>query len=104
MLFSADFPEGFRVGVELRGFDMGKGRQPLSDKQRGDRQKLQHTLQCILSDFNVIESPAQCEPRPLSGRELAPDIDVNDFEGERQVDETVRSVTEAVMARLREKK
>src|SRR6478735_5980604 len=46
MLFSADFPEGFRAGVELRGFDMGKGRQPLSDKQRGDRQKLQHMLKC----------------------------------------------------------
>src|SRR5688572_2906342 len=30
MLYSADFPEGFRAAVELRGFDFGAGRQPLS--------------------------------------------------------------------------
>jgi dihydrodipicolinate synthase/N-acetylneuraminate lyase len=103
MLFSADFPEGFRAGVELRGFDMGKGRQPLSDKQQGDRQKLQNTLQCILSDFHVVDAPNQCEPRPLGGKSLAPDIDVNDFAEERQIDETVRTVTEAVMEKLRRK-
>src|SRR5262245_24572873 len=49
MLFSADFPEGFRAAVELRGFEMGKGRQPLSEKQTLDRAKLKNTLQCILS-------------------------------------------------------
>src|SRR3954471_19599639 len=70
MLFSADFPEGFRAGVELRGFEMGRGRQPLSDKQRGDRQKLQHMLKCILADFNVVESPDHCEARPLGGSQL----------------------------------
>src|SRR5687767_8847476 len=31
MLLSADFPEGFRAAVELRGFNFGRGRQPLSD-------------------------------------------------------------------------
>src|SRR6185437_2083705 len=31
MLFSADFPEGFRAAVELRGFDFGLSRQPLSE-------------------------------------------------------------------------
>jgi 4-hydroxy-tetrahydrodipicolinate synthase len=101
MLFNADFPEGFRAGVELRGFEMGRGRQPQSDKQRGDREKLQHTLQCILSDFNVVDSPPYCEPRPLGGVELAPNIDVNDFGEDQPLDQTVRTVTEAVMARLR---
>src|SRR5262249_6081687 len=92
MLFNADFPEGFRAGVELRGFDMGRGRQPLSDKQWGDREKLQHALQCILSDFNVVESPSYCEPCPLGGRELSPDVDVNDFAEQQSVDQTARSV------------
>ena len=40
MLFSADFPEGFRAAVELRGFNMGRSRQPLSDAQRIDRAAL----------------------------------------------------------------
>jgi hypothetical protein len=79
---------------------MGPGRQPLSDKQRGDRQTLQHTLKCILADFNVVESPGQCQPRPLGGKDLAT-VDVNDFAEEQELDQTVRSVTEAVMARLR---
>ena len=104
MLFGADFPEGFRAGVELRGFDMGSGRQPMSDKQRGDRDKLRHSIQCILADFNAVESPTTCEPRPLSGVALGPEIDVNDFAEERQVDETVRNVTEAVMAKLRDRR
>ena len=31
MLYSADFPEGFRAAIELRGFNFGKSRQPLSE-------------------------------------------------------------------------
>lgn len=58
MLYAADFPEGFRAAVELRGFDMGRGRQPLSESQRTDRDALQRVLQCILADFDVVEPPA----------------------------------------------
>jgi len=34
LVYSVDFPEGFRVGATLRGFKMGQGRQPLSEKHR----------------------------------------------------------------------
>ncbi|HTL30065.1 MAG TPA: dihydrodipicolinate synthase family protein [Tepidisphaeraceae bacterium] len=57
MLYSADFPEGFRAAVELRGFEMGKGRQPLSEAQSVDRVALQRVLQCILADFGVVDAP-----------------------------------------------
>jgi len=30
---AADFPEGFRSAINQRGFDFGKGRQPLTEKQ-----------------------------------------------------------------------
>ena len=33
MFDAADFPEGFRSGIELRGFNFGKGRQPLTKQQ-----------------------------------------------------------------------
>ena len=46
MLYSADFPEGFRAAVELRGFDLGRSRQPLSPTQQIDRDKLQRLLRC----------------------------------------------------------
>jgi dihydrodipicolinate synthase/N-acetylneuraminate lyase len=63
MLYSADFPEGFRAAVELRGIRLGNSRQPLSDPQQIDRQQLSHVLQCILSDFGVVEMPATgCPP------------------------------------------
>ena len=63
MLLGADFPEGFRAAVELRGFEMGRGRQPMSDKQHVDRAALKHSLQCMLSDFNAVDAPGQCAPR-----------------------------------------
>ena len=64
MLYSADFPEGFRVAVELRGFALGRSRQPLSETQRVDRAGLQRVLQCILADFGLVGPPAEgCRPR-----------------------------------------
>ncbi len=87
MLYSADFPEGFRAAVELRGFDFGAGRQPLSETQKVDRAALQRVLQCILSDFGVVDAPLEgCAPRS----------------GNLEQDK-VRQVTDAVMARLRDR-
>ncbi len=64
MLYSADFPEGFRAAVELRGFKVGRSRQPQSEKQKIDYLALQNVLRCILADFGVVEGPAGgCPPR-----------------------------------------
>jgi dihydrodipicolinate synthase/N-acetylneuraminate lyase len=85
MLYSADFPEGFRAAVELRGFDFGRGRQPLSESQQIDRAALQRVLQCILHDFGFVDPPTDgCAPRT----------------GNMPVDR-VTQITEEVMAQLR---
>lgn len=64
MLYSADFPEGFRAAVALRGINLGKSRQPLSESQEMDIASLGHVLQCILSDFGVVDKPLEgCPPR-----------------------------------------
>ena len=85
MLYSADFPEGFRAAVELRGFNFGKSRQPLSEVQSVDRIALQRVLQCILADFGVVDAPEEgCIPRS----------------GNLERDK-VMQVTEAVMNALR---
>jgi dihydrodipicolinate synthase/N-acetylneuraminate lyase len=87
MLFSADFPEGFRAAVELRGFSFGRSRQPLSQTQSIDRVALQRVLQCIMADFGVVDAPAEgCVPRT----------------GNLERDK-VMQVTEAVMAKLRQR-
>src|SRR3954453_11237448 len=59
MLYSADFPEGFRAAVELRGFRMGKSRQPMTPEQQVDRTALQKMLQCILADFGYVSPPEE---------------------------------------------
>jgi dihydrodipicolinate synthase/N-acetylneuraminate lyase len=87
MLYSADFPEGFRAAVELRGFAMGRSRQPLSPSQQVNREKLQGMLRCILADFGYVEAPAEgCPPR------------TNDLEPYR-----VNKIAEDVVRELRKK-
>jgi len=64
MLYSADFPEGFRAAVDLRGFQFGESRQPRSERQQVDFGALQRVLQCILAESGVVEPPAAgCPPR-----------------------------------------
>ncbi len=53
MLFSGDFPEGFRVALELRGIRTGIGRQPLSEKHREAMQRLEHMLCQLLADEGI---------------------------------------------------
>lgn len=70
MLYSTDFPEGFRIAVALRGFAMGRGRQPLSSVQQVDHEKLQKILHCLLADFGYVEAPSEgCPPRKRPAQE-----------------------------------
>jgi 2-dehydro-3-deoxy-D-pentonate aldolase len=57
MIYSAEFPEGFRAAVELRGFRMGTGRQPLSPEQKTDLSTLSKTLQCLLAEHGFTNEP-----------------------------------------------
>lgn len=61
MIYSADFPEGFRAAAELRGFRMGVGRQPLSQGQRTDLETIRSALQCLLAEEGfTAEPPGGC--------------------------------------------
>jgi 4-hydroxy-tetrahydrodipicolinate synthase len=50
MLYSAEFPEGFRAALRLRGFEVGLGRQPLSSSQRIEVDDVSRNLLCLLAD------------------------------------------------------
>jgi dihydrodipicolinate synthase/N-acetylneuraminate lyase len=64
MLNPFEFPDGFRAAAEMRGFKMGRGRQPMTPSQQVNRSSLQSHLQCLLSDFGLVEPPASgCPPR-----------------------------------------
>ncbi len=57
MLYSAEFPEGFRAGMKLRGFAPGKGRQPQSDVQQLALAKLADQIQCLLAAEGFVSAP-----------------------------------------------
>jgi len=80
-LYSADFPEGFRVAVQMRGFRMGVGRQPLSERHRTILRDLEKTLGAWLRKQGLdVASP----PAPL------PTLDP----------EQIRAIVESVVAEL----
>jgi 4-hydroxy-tetrahydrodipicolinate synthase len=85
MIYSADFPEGFRVAVGLRGFAFGRGRMPQSDRQQLDQAHLSKVLQCIMSDHGIVDPPAEGCPVPAA----------ND------TDRIVSEVAQKVIAQLR---
>jgi len=89
LIFGTDFPEGCRAGLEIRGFRMGRGRQPLSPSQRCDRESLRTHLQCLLSEHGVVEEPpGGCPVQP----------------GRLEVDRAaIETIVEGVIDRLRQK-
>ncbi len=54
MIAPLDFPDGFRLGVGLRGFKMGVGRQPLGPIQLALRKSIEEKLRAILTEFGYL--------------------------------------------------
>src|SRR5690348_8873247 len=57
MIYSADFPEGFRAALQLRGINTGQGRQPYSPSQQLQIAALSRTLQCLLAEEGFTDEP-----------------------------------------------
>lgn len=70
MLYSADFPEGFRAALALRGFKPGVGRQPLGDDQQIQIAALSKSLQCLLAEEGFTDEPAGGCPAPSAQAEV----------------------------------
>jgi 4-hydroxy-tetrahydrodipicolinate synthase len=57
MIYSAEFPEGFRAALRLRGISTGRGRQPQSPMQQLQLDKLSNELQCLLAAEGFTNEP-----------------------------------------------
>ncbi len=57
MFGSADFPEGFRAAMRLRGFEPGVGRQPLAPSQQLDLAEVSRRIQCLLAEHGFTNEP-----------------------------------------------
>ncbi|MCC7191511.1 MAG: dihydrodipicolinate synthase family protein [Phycisphaeraceae bacterium] len=85
MLTGADFPEGFRAGMSVRGFQMGKGRQHQSSSSQLNISRITNVIQCLISEHGLVNPPASGCPVPGSDS-----VDAN----------TVKEIVARVMASL----
>lgn len=90
MMYTADFPEGIRAAVRLRGFETGIGRQPLSQSQHLDLQTVANSLQCLLAEHGFTDQPIGGCPSPANSR------------GEQSPPHVSR-IVEAVVAELKQR-
>ncbi|MEE2657641.1 MAG: dihydrodipicolinate synthase family protein [Candidatus Latescibacterota bacterium] len=51
MLLGVNFPEGFKTGVAVRGFDVGPSRQIMSGEEKQHLLAIEAEMSCILSDM-----------------------------------------------------
>ncbi|WP_425616628.1 dihydrodipicolinate synthase family protein [Anatilimnocola sp. NA78] len=65
MLYSAEFPDGFRAALKLRGIEPGPSRQPKSAVQVDQLRQLSDQLQCLLAAEGFTKEPsAGCKVTP----------------------------------------
>ena len=61
MLLGVNFPEGFKTGVAVRGFDVGPPRQAMSNEEKEYLLKLEAQISCILKDMGyAVKGPRAC--------------------------------------------
>ncbi len=94
MLYGTNFPEGFRAGMSLRGFNLGTTRQLLSPREKSDLEDIRAKIACILADCGFSEAAGACRrPAAASKGALATPTDLT-----VSVDDVVKDV----MAKLRQ--
>ena len=71
MLFGTNFPEGFRAGMSLRGFNLGTSRQLLSPREQSDYEEIRAHVACLLADCGFSEAASACR-RPEAKVETTP--------------------------------
>jgi 4-hydroxy-tetrahydrodipicolinate synthase len=74
MLYGANFPEGFRAGMSLRGFNLGSTRQLLSPREKSDLEGIRSKIACILADCGFQEAASACH-RPGAGASPGPAVE-----------------------------
>ncbi len=85
MIATLEFPEGFRRGAKIRGWDLGQSRQPLSPQQSSAAEAAQRKLQEMLAGFDFVQS------RPSPAHKVAAGAS----------DEVINRIVHEVLSQLR---
>ena len=97
MLYGANFPEGFRAGMSLRGFNLGSTRQLLSPKEQCDLEEIRSKIACLLADCGFQEAAGACR-RPGGGASPGSLRGSNPPESAPSVDTLVREIMAKLQA------
>ena len=72
MLLGVNFPEGFKTGVAVHGFDVGPPRQVMSTEEQQYLLRLEAQISCVLGDMGYsVKAPRACPVThlpPIVGR------------------------------------
>ncbi|MCC5833177.1 MAG: dihydrodipicolinate synthase family protein [Opitutales bacterium] len=60
MFATGNFPDGFRLAVRLRGFDMGKSRQPLGSSAEQALENVAGSMACLLAECGAENAAKIC--------------------------------------------
>jgi 4-hydroxy-tetrahydrodipicolinate synthase len=88
MISTAEFPEGFRRGALVRGWDLGRSRQPLSVQQAAAADNAQSRLRELLAGFQLDP------PRPSSLQRADGTVPADDV-----IESIVRQVLQQIAAK-----
>jgi dihydrodipicolinate synthase/N-acetylneuraminate lyase len=81
MINAPNFPEGFRLGYQLRGFNTGSARFPLSKEEQRIMGEIRSRIACLLAECGFTEAAHACGHAPTESPQFR-----------NQVEEIVRSV------------
>lgn len=84
MVNAPNFPEGFRAGYQLRGFNTGNARFPLSPDERLQMNDIRSRIACMLAECGFPEAASQCK--------LPANDAVNRFDVEAIVRDVMRNI------------
>jgi len=88
VVFGTGFPEGLRAALEVRGFRMGRPRQPLAPEMQVDAAQLRHGLAQALASLGCPLDARGELPGVCAGVESQPRTEPSDLE--RLVERVVR--------------
>jgi dihydrodipicolinate synthase/N-acetylneuraminate lyase len=73
MLTGADFPEGFRAALAVRGFKTGRGRQHQSAASHLNIEKIAHSVRCLISEHGLVAAGSGSCPNVVSAADIVAD-------------------------------
>jgi dihydrodipicolinate synthase/N-acetylneuraminate lyase len=89
MITAPNFPEGFRAGYEIRGFNVGPARFPTGPEEDKQIAEMHNRVACLLAEFGFAEAAEACAASNHTSEITTGVSKISPSDIERIVEETV---------------